>query len=173
MKAGEGRGIRLLDNAIAWSLIVLMGLMVLVVTWQVATRYLLNSPSSYTEELATYLLIWISLLGTVYALRLKAHLGIDFLTRRFGDTGLRLSHYFVYLMVIVFAASIFVYGGSRLVYITLSLNQLSAAFKVPVGYVYTIIPVTGVLLVFYSVLEIIQYVPGSAADAEKPTVFSE
>ena len=173
MKTAAERSIRLLDNTIAWSLIVLMALMVLVVTWQVATRYLLNSPSSYTEELATYLLIWISLLGTVYALRQRAHLGIDFLTRRFQGAGVRLSHHFVYLMVIVFAALVFVYGGSRLVYITLTLNQLSAAFKVPVGYVYSVIPVSGLLLVFYSLHEIIKYDTATDVEAENLTPLSE
>lgn len=178
MKAAPGsladRVVRTLDDVLAWSLVVLMAVMVAVVTWQVATRYVLNSPSSYTEELATYLLIWISLLGTAYALRQKAHLGIDFLTQRLRGPGVRFSHHFVYLMVIVFAALIFVYGGARLVYITLTLNQLSAAFKVPVGYVYTVIPITGVLLVFYSLLEIVNYdATTDRSPTHDPTLLSE
>jgi TRAP-type C4-dicarboxylate transport system permease small subunit len=162
-----------LDKTIARGLILLMALMVVTVVWQVFTRYLLNSPSSYTEELATYLLIWVSLLGTVYALRLKAHLGIDFMTRNLQGTAQKVSHHFVCLAVILFSVLIFVYGGTRLVYITLKLNQLSAAFKVPVGYVYTIIPISGLLLVFYSVLGIFQYGKTLDNELDKPTIVSE
>lgn len=142
---------QMIDVALKHLLIWLSGAMVLVVTWQVATRYLLNSPSSFTEELATYLLIWISLLGAVYALRLRAHLGIDILTRNLSGKREKLSQWVSYGAVIVFSAAVFVYGGTRLVYVTLYLEQLSAALKIPVGYVYTVLPLCGVLMIYYAV----------------------
>lgn len=141
-----------IDRVIVGILVALMAIMVITVTWQVATRYLLNSPSSYTEELATYLLIWISLLGSAYAVRLKAHLGVDVITRKLSGAAERMAHYFIYMIVVAFAVVVFVYGGTRLVYITLKLNQLSAALQVPVGYVYLIIPISGALMIFYAVL---------------------
>ncbi|NIX00358.1 MAG: TRAP transporter small permease subunit, partial [Phycisphaerae bacterium] len=54
-----------------------MGVLVIDVTWQVITRFVLKNPSSWTEELATYLLIWVGLLGAAVALHRGAHLGID------------------------------------------------------------------------------------------------
>ncbi len=141
---------RLLDAFLRQALVWLMALMTVVVTWQVVTRYLLNSPSSYTEELSTYLLIWISLLGTAYALRLRAHLGIDILTRKLDGRSRQISNLVIYLGVILFAGGVFVYGGLRLVYVTLYLNQLSAAFQVPVGYIYLILPLSGVIIIYYS-----------------------
>ena len=50
---------------------------VTVVCWQVFSRFILRAPSSYTEELARFLLIWIGVLGASYAYRTKAHLGLD------------------------------------------------------------------------------------------------
>ena len=143
---------RQLDRLIVGVLVTLMAVMVITVSWQVATRYLLNSPSSYTQELATYLLIWISMLGSAYAVRLKAHLGVDVITRKLRGRSERIAHYFIYLMIIAFAAIVFLYGGGRLVYITLTLEQLSAALRVPIGYVYLVIPLSGALMVFYSIV---------------------
>ncbi len=55
-------------------LIILMAGIVIDVSWQIFTRFILRDPSSYTEELAGFLLIWIGLLGASYALYTKVHL---------------------------------------------------------------------------------------------------
>ena len=67
---------QLIDSILEKILVVLFGIMILVITWQVFSRFVLNSPSSFTEELSTYILIWISLLGATYAFRKKSHIGI-------------------------------------------------------------------------------------------------
>lgn len=36
----------------------IMGIMVVAVCWQVTTRYILNNPSTVTEEALRYLLVW-------------------------------------------------------------------------------------------------------------------
>lgn len=149
------RTTEVVDFVIRWLIIFLMSVMVLAVTWQVITRYLLNAPSSYTSELSTFLLIWISLIGAAYALRLRAHLGIDVLSRRLGGAGKARIRIISYLAVIVFATLVFVYGGSRLVFVTLTLNQVSAAFRVPMGYVYLAVPLSGVLMTYYSIAAIL------------------
>lgn len=151
--------IKWIDKTLEQILITLMAIMVITVTWQVATRYLLNSPSSYTEELANYLLIWISLLGSVYAMRQKAHLGIDILVRRFPANLRRMSQHLIHAAIIIFALIVCIYGGSRLVYITLKLKQVSAAFQVPIGYIYTVLPLSGILFVFYAIYEMISPPP--------------
>ena len=145
------RATEVLDSIMKNVLAGLMAIMVIVVSWQVATRYLLNSPSSYTEELASYLLIWISLLGASYALRLKAHLGIDVLTRKLAGGSKRTMEIVALLAVIFFSLLILVVGGLRLVQVTFYLNQLSAAFQVPVAYVYLVLPLSGVLMIYYSI----------------------
>ena len=73
------------DKVLTTFLISLMALIVLVVTWQVVTRFLMSTPSSVTEELARFLLIWIGVLGSSYALRTRAHLGIDILSTKLQD----------------------------------------------------------------------------------------
>ena len=57
---------KIIDKGLELSLIFLMAFLVVDVLWQVLSRYILVSPSSVTDELAGYLLIWVGLLGAAY-----------------------------------------------------------------------------------------------------------
>lgn len=132
-------------------LIILMAVMVLDVSWQVFTRFVLKDPSSFTEELAGFLLIWIGLLGASYALYTKAHLGIDVLTAKLDGSKKQFSEILINVVVILFSFFILVIGGYRLVNLTFTLEQISPAVGIPMGYVYLVLPITGILMIFYSV----------------------
>ena len=147
---------RIIDKTLANFLIILMASLVLVVTWQVITRFIMQQPSSYTEELARFLLIWIGLLGASYALRTKAHLGIDLITHRINDVARKVVIITVHLLIILFTVFVMIIGGLYLVSLTLTLNQISAALGVKMGYIYLVIPLSGVLMVYYSVLSIFE-----------------
>ena len=146
----------LITNILSKALIVLMSVMVLDVTWQVFTRFILRDPSSFTEELAGFLLIWIGLLGSSYALYTKAHLGIDILTARLDNAKKRLTEIIISIIIILFAFFILVVGGVRLVNITLTLNQISPAMGIPMGYVYLVLPITGLLMIYYCITFILK-----------------
>ncbi|MDO3380692.1 TRAP transporter small permease [Gilvimarinus algae] len=133
----------------------LMAAMVLDVTWQVLTRFILNEPSSYTEELARFLLIWIGLLGAAYAYRKKAHLGLDILSQKLEGAAKRRLDIFISVTCALFAVVIMIYGGTKLMLLTLELEQMSAALQVKVGYLYSVIPLSGVLIVLFSLDRII------------------
>ena len=160
--------VKWVDSGLAWLLIILTVLMVLDVSWQVFTRFVIRDPSSFTEELATFLLIWIGLLGSAYALRMKAHLGIDIITIKMKPAIRYLWEFFIYGMVIVFSLLVLIWGGIRLVNITLYLNQISAALRVKMGYVYTVLPITGVLMIFYSAHFMVEAYKGLKAHRFKP-----
>ena len=70
------------DTVLKWFLASLMAAIVLVVSWQVISRFVLNAPSSITEELSRTLLIWIGMVGAAFAYRTGQHLGLDILTRK-------------------------------------------------------------------------------------------
>ena len=145
------RLVKFVDTCLSWLLIFLMVVMVLDVSWQVFTRFVLRDPSSFTEELATFLLIWIALLGSAYALRQKAHLGIDIMTIKMKTETRYVWEFLVYSVVILFSILVLIWGGSRLVSITLQLNQISPELRVKMGYVYSVVPITGFLMMFYSI----------------------
>ena len=154
------RLVGVLQKTLGHLLVVLMAVMVVDVTWQVASRYLLRNPSSFTEELAGFLLIWIGLLGSAYALRTRAHLGIDLLVD--GLTGAAriwttvLSH----SLVLLFALTVMVGGGLRLVQLAFQLRQISAAMGIRMGYVYLAVPLSGLLMALFSAASISDVVAG-------------
>ena len=139
-------------------LIILMAGIVIDVSWQIFTRFILRDPSSYTEELAGFLLIWIGLLGASYALYTRVHLGIDILTSKLVGFRRKMSTITIYILVLLFSLFIPVIGGMKLVNITFTLKQISPAMGIPMGYVYLVLPLTGVLMIYYSIVFIIKAV---------------
>lgn len=138
------------DQVLKWLVIVLMGVMVLNVLWQVFTRFILRDPSSYTEELARYLLVWVGLIGAAYAASQKMHLAIDILTARLQGKPKHYVEMFIHACTFLFAFLIMVVGGLRLVNLTLTLNQISAALQIKLGYVYLALPLSGIIIMFYA-----------------------
>lgn len=134
-------------------LVILMVLMTVDVLWGVLTRYILGSQASWTEELARFLLIWIGILGAAYASGQKMHLAIDLLPPVLSPEGQKKLMFVINTLVIVFALAVMVIGGIRLIYITQKLGQLSPALRVPMAIIYSIVPVSGLLIIFYKVLE--------------------
>ena len=138
------------DFALEWLLVALMSLMVVNVLWQVATRFLLNDPSSFTEEIARYLLIWVGLLGSAYAVGKRIHLAVDLLPSKLEGRCKAALEIFIEICILVFAALVLVGGGSGLVWLTLDLGQASAALQIPLGLVYVVLPVSGLLMIYFS-----------------------
>ncbi|MCF2949590.1 TRAP transporter small permease [Paraglaciecola aquimarina] len=148
----------LINHILEKLLMLMMFFIIATVTWQVFSRFILQSPSSYTEELARYLLIWIGILGAAYAYRTKAHLGLDIVVQKLQPAKQKLARIIVECMVIIFAVCILIYGGLNLVSITLELKQTSAALGLQMGYVYTVIPISGCLICLFSFSNIINLV---------------
>ena len=144
-----------IDFVLKWVLVFIMAAMTINVLWQVFTRFIMQSPSSYTEELARYMLIWIGILGAAYVAGQKMHLAIDLLSTKLRGAKKGYLEIFIQLAVFIFSFSVMVIGGIRLVQITLSLNQISAALQIPLGYVYSVLPLSGLLMMFYSTVFII------------------
>jgi TRAP-type C4-dicarboxylate transport system permease small subunit len=121
------RSAEYLERALAWLLVLLMVAMVADVSWQVVSRFLLHAPSSFTEELAGFLLIWIV-----------------------TDTAKRAADILAHALVLLFALTVMVVGGLRLVQLAFQLNQISAVMGLRMGYVYLAVPLAGLLMVVFS-----------------------
>ena len=143
--------INLLDKMLKVFLVALVVFMILTVTWQVVSRYVLRVPSSLTEEIARFQLIWLGLGGAVYTFRNRMHVSIDTVVAKFTGRKRVAAELFSLGASIVFAAVILVYGGMRLVVLTFTLNQTSAALEIPMAYIYAIIPLSGILIIIYAV----------------------
>jgi len=96
-------------------------------------------------------MIWVGLLGASYAAGKRMHLAVDLLPTKL--TG-RPKHYLGLVIegfTLIFALLVLVVGGVRLVWVMLYLGQTSPALQIPMGYVYLVVPVSGLLIAFYAV----------------------
>lgn len=142
------------DKILGNVLILIMGVMVLNVLWQVFTRFVIGTPSSFTDELARYLMIWLGILGAAYVSGRNMHVAIDVLPLRANNETQRKLKIIVYSVIILFALMAMVVGGFRLVYITYILDQQSAALQIPMALVYVAIPLSGILIIYYKISDL-------------------
>ena len=132
--------------------LILVG-MLLNVIWQVFTRFFTSSPSAFTNELARYLMIWLGILGAAYISGKQEHVAIDFFVKKLNNSLRRFIDRFVLFSILSFAFFVMIIGGINLVYITLKLEQYSPSLQIPLALVYSIIPISGLLIIFYKVTQ--------------------
>lgn len=144
------------DRVLEWVLVIIVAVMTLNVLWQVFTRFILANPSSYTEELARYLLVWLGLLGAAYAVGKKMHLSIDLLPMKLKGKKRLMLELVIQACILLFAIAVILIGGADLVGLTLTLDQLSAALRIKLGYVYLALPLSGALMIFYSITFVVE-----------------
>ncbi len=119
--------------------------------WQVLSRYIIGRPSTVTDELARYLFMWVALIGAAYTTGQKRHLAIDLLTMKLKGKRKVFNEIFIQIAIAVFAFIVLVYGGSNLAIKTLATGQLTPALGWEMGYIYFCLPISGALMIFYSV----------------------
>lgn len=146
----------ILDRALEGLVMVVVAVLVLDVLWQVFTRFILNDPSTWTEELAVFMLIWVSLLGAAVALNRGAHLGIDYFVGKLPYKARLSTEVVVFFCVAAFSFFVMILGGTDLVASTLELGQESPALRVKMGYVYLAVPISGFFLTLYAVIGFVE-----------------
>lgn len=149
------KGLFYINSFIKYVLILILATIVVSVFCQVVFRFLINQPLAWTEELARYSLVWLTFLGAAYAASLKGHVSIDFFVKKLPlilQKGLMMivtvvCFYFFYLLIS---------EGFNLV--LHSMTQLSPVLRLPMGYVYSIIPISGFLLTVNYIYQIYLFV---------------
>lgn len=145
---------KILDKILGSILVFLMAFIVLAVLWQVFSRYVLQNPSSVTEEIARYLMIWIGILGAAYASGQQEHLAINILPPKLNERNRIRLRIGINILIILFAVSALIIGGGNLVYISYLLGQTSAALNLPLSVVYAVLPISGFLIIVYKLNEV-------------------
>lgn len=145
------RILSLLDRLLATFCVVLCIGLVISVTWQVFSRYVLNDPSTVTDELARFLFIWVGLIGAAYGVGQKKHLAIDLLLTKLEAQPKKYAFLktIIHLIGLFFVTVIMVYGGGRLVIDTINAGQISPVLGIQMGLVYLALPMSGFFMLVY------------------------
>ena len=137
-----------LDRGICAFTIFLMAVMTLVVWLQVFQRYVMNASLSWSEELARYMLVWVSFFGASVAMRRGQHLSLDLLRNMFTPALRRAGILASEGIVLIFWLFV-IYYGTR--YAIENLTQLATALPIAYGYVYIGIPIGAALMALQSI----------------------
>lgn len=141
-----------IDKILEIVLVVIASVLVIDVLWQVLSRYILSSPSSFTDELAGFLLIWVGVLGAAYVAGKQQHLAIDLMLQKAKPKNQKRLISIINVFILLFALSVMVVGGIWLVATRFKFGVVSAALQIPLGYVYMVLPISGLLISYYSVV---------------------
>lgn len=161
-----------------WVIILLFAALVVDVLWGVLSRasgglvvkllergyepwaFLPHGQARWTEEVAIFLMMWVSLLGSSAAYGLRAHLGVDYLVEKLHPGAKALAEAVVHVVVAVFAGTVLLWGGYVLVSKTMASGQLSPALNLKMGYVYLAVPISGAFIVLFCIENLVEIASG-------------
>lgn len=138
--------------------IIIFMLLVVIGTYQIAVRYLFNSPSTVSEELLTYGFAWLALLSASFVFGKREHMRMGFLADKIKGSARTALEVVIELLILAFVSIVMIYGGIEIVGLTMS--QQTASLGIPMGVVYTAVLASGIFTVLYSLLNIIELVSG-------------
>ncbi len=141
---------RWIGPVVDWAVGGLVAALVLLVGSGVLARYVFNYSLAWSDELAGLGFVWLTLLGAVAASRRRSHMVIGFLPKQFGPRGQRAIGFYVTAAIVVFLG--FMIGGG-IVLTAATMDDKSAVLRMPVGISYLSLPVSGLLMMAYTLRE--------------------
>lgn len=124
-------------------LILLMVVLIVAVFCQITFRFF-DYSIAWTEELSRYAMIWMTFLGAAYAVATRAHIGMELLVDRTQGALKQTLIVIAAAVCLIFFAMMVVKGYELSMRV---MNQPSAVLQIPMGIVYSVIPISGIILV--------------------------
>ena len=140
-----------IDSVLEKLVLLILVIMLVSVVWQVFSRFVLRAPSTITDEISSFSLIWVGLLGAAYAAGKNLHLAIDLIPEKVVQKRQNLFNGIVFVSIAVFALTVMIIGGFRLVQLSFQFGQTSATLEIPLGFIYMVVPISGILICYYSI----------------------
>lgn len=137
-------------------------MMTLIGTYQIVTRYFFNRPSTVSEELLTYTFTWMALLASAYVFGKRDHMRMGFLADKLTGPARKYLEVAIDALSFSLAGVVMVYGGCSITKLTMI--QTTASLRVPMGYIYVIVPLTGVLIMIFSVINAVDMLHGDFSE---------
>jgi TRAP-type C4-dicarboxylate transport system permease small subunit len=133
-------------------IIVLVTLLTAVTFAQVITRYVLGDSLIWSEEVARYLFVWVSMIGAALALREGGHFGLDLLIRPMPRLKPILGP-LVTLVMVVFLVILLKTGIDET---RLAAMQFAMTFQMRMQWAYLALPVGAGLMLFHIAVHLIR-----------------
>lgn len=142
-----------LDRLLETLCCLVLVMMVTASCWQVISRYIVGQPSTITEELLRFSLVWISMLGMAYVAGKQQHISLTLLVDKVSPAVRNVWMIILQITFAAFSVWVLIIGGLKIS--AISMMQISPALGIPMGKIYYALPIAGGLIIIYSVLNII------------------
>lgn len=142
-------------SANRWALILLLAAMAVIIFVNVALRYLTNQSIEWAEEVSRHMMIWLTFLGAGPVLRYGGHIAVENLQDAVPRLLAIAIRALVAVLLFAFFGFMIWYGW---LYMGRTMFQLTAATQIPFAYIYSAMPVGGILLVVHWLLIVRYYV---------------
>lgn len=147
-----------MNTVVSTICIVLFAVMVVVGTYQIITRFIFNNPSTVSEELLTYTFAWMAIFSSAYVFGKRDHMRMTFVADKLPKEQRKILEIVIELLIIAFAVIVLIYGGFTIMGLTMT--QKTASLGVMMGVVYAVVPICGILIAIYGVLNVIDLCAG-------------
>lgn len=121
--------------------------MLVIIFSQVVARYVFQFSLTWSEELGRYIFVWMTFLGMTVAYRAGAHVALDIICAMLKNCARKTLETINDILVIILASAIVISGYNLFL---LGMRQKSPALKLPMQWVYIIVPISGLLLLFFA-----------------------
>lgn len=147
-------------------LVIIFAVMTIIASVQIFYRFVLLNPLTWTDEICRYCLIWVTLLGVAVAAERKSHISIDFIRNIVPAKAMPILEKFWNICSIVFCAFVIYYGFELA---ELNMAQYSAGMHIRLGYIYYSVPIGGIGIFYYNLMQLFGFDKRLAAmkNAEK------
>lgn len=139
----------LIDKCLFFLLFIVIVGILICVSLQVFSRYILKVPFVFTEELVRFLLIWLGLLGASYTFGKRGHIALTLFSSKFTGNIKIVLDTVIDILIVLFAILVMVLGGFSL--IKISYTQSSSVLTIPMWWVYSVCPISGIITLFYQI----------------------
>lgn len=136
-----------MDWIVERACIAIMATLTVLVTYQVVTRYVFDSPSAVSEVLSRYMFVWLVLIGGAYVFGLREHMAISYVRDKFSPKIGIAVDMLTEWAIAIFAFIVMWQGGYKT-----SVRQMwqqDSALEIPMGVIYSALPIAGALILFY------------------------
>ena len=131
----------------------MLAVLIITLTAGIITRYVFDSPFTWTEELATFLFIWIAFLGSATVTYEKRHVAVDFVTHHLSEKAVIILRISTNFLILVFL-SLIVVGSFTLM--PSMVTHKSVALGIPRYMYYVPVVISSFGMIFMYVIEQIE-----------------
>ncbi len=145
---------KFLDNFEGYCCVVFLMAMSAIIILQVFFRFVVKGSLPWSEEASRYLLVWTAFIGGAYGVRRGAHIGIEAFALLLPKKAQKVLTLFINIVSLFICVLVCKYGF-EIVSTQLASGQLSPAMRIPMGYVYSAIPIGMIFFIIRYIQEII------------------